>query len=177
MQGMQGLQGPQGTTGATGAAGPANVIAKFKSADESVTSSTAFQDDDNLLFAVANGETWTFELLLVTTGTSSGDIKVAFSIPANTSIAWGGVGQSSGESNANQTPVNIQAYTAGGDANSLLYGTVGANSPTTIIIRGTVTVNSGSGGNVVLRWAQASSQSTGTTVRARSHLIATRVTP
>jgi ethanolamine utilization microcompartment shell protein EutL len=153
------------------------VVPKFKSADEAVTSSTAFQDDDNLLFPVANGETWAFEMLLIVTGANAGDVKVALSNPANTSISWGGIGQTSGDTNANDTNVNIQAHIAGGDANFLTYAAVGANSPNTIIIRGTVTVNSGAGGNVVLRWAQSNSSSTATTIRARSHLIATRVSP
>lgn len=141
-----------------------------KSADESVTSSTALQNDDHLTLAIAANETWALEYILFLSGADAGDFKSALSVPAGATGWRGGIGPgvaaTSGESDGR--------FTVKGDfTNDLIFGT-NVTDTVTALIR-TIVINGANAGNVVLQWAQNTSNGTATQVRQNSHLLARRV--
>ncbi len=137
-------------------------IAKYKTADETVISSTALQDDDVLSFAIGANEAWALRIELHINANASGGFKFAFTLPSGASgrASWtlgGGMGSSADAD-----------ITAGG-------GGTGAGTLTAFyIICGNV-INSTNAGTVQLRWAQNASFGTGTTVAKNTLLVATRI--
>ena len=68
----------------------------IKSADETVTSSTTFQNDDELLVPLlANTQYW-LEFMLIYDGIQAADIKIQWTYPSGTTMDWthGGLGTS-----------------------------------------------------------------------------------
>jgi hypothetical protein len=131
-----------------------------KTADESVVSSTAFQDDDHLILPVLANEVWQFELTLLTTGLFG--FKGQLTSPGGT-IA--GTFYGLDESAA------LAMTSISGSSPSATW-TQRADS-TTIPRVGVVTgvfSNGGSGGNLRLQWAQGTSGATPTVLRAQSTL-------
>lgn len=171
--GAQGLTGPQGpagadgATGATGATGPAGSgdTKVRKTADESVTSSTTLQNDDHLFFPVGASETWIFDMFLSPYGSSSGDIKFAFTVPAGATIKWSMLGTNS---NAGSS---VYMQTTGGA--SLPFQLFGGLPAEMCMIRGIVTT-AGTAGTLQLQWAQNTSNATATSVQADSYLQASK---
>lgn len=70
---VNGVSRKLGTLGAQAAA---------KTADESVASSTTFQDDDHIKFWVGANESWAFNLVMRGTANASGGIKLRFTVPS-----------------------------------------------------------------------------------------------
>jgi hypothetical protein len=141
-------------------------LKSLKPADESLVSSTTLQDDDNISFAVLNGDTWIFDLLLIVSGSTSGDIKLAFTVPGGSTLRWGAIGE------------NISILSSSPDWN--VVSTSGASlsfdiqsGPTYIRVRGAVIA--GGDGNVQLQWAQNSSNATATVVQQLSLLQASKL--
>ena len=60
-------------------------LLKYKSSDETVTSSTVLQNDDDLVYAVGANELWYFDFSLYTddSGSGTGEMKIAFTWPAS----------------------------------------------------------------------------------------------
>lgn len=160
-----------GTSGAVGG-GPTIVI---KAADESVTSSTAYQNDDELLFAIGASETWEFEFVIIFSGNTSGDIKCAINVPTGyTGGSLTGIGPNSASANTTATMVMASRTSTLDDTNEYGFGATLTTEPwTTCILKGVV-VNGVNAGNVQLRWAQLASNGTATTVKANSYLKAFR---
>ncbi len=140
------------------------VIRASKASDESVTSSTTFQDDDDLKFSVSTNETWYVELLcFVNTGSSPNpDIKFQLTGPTGASIKM-----SLFDETGNFSKV-ITAYSS-----STGVVAIGANTTHAIRFRGTVTTAS-TAGTIVLQWAQDTSNTASTVVEQKSFLIAHR---
>lgn len=139
-----------------------------KTANESVTSSTALQDDDHLTLSIAANENWLYEFFLPCNGATAGDFKFAIAVPAGASGVWGGIGPGVA------TATNIQAVAASafGDANPLSFGGTGADS----VIRLQATVlNGGTAGNVNLRWAQDTSSGTASIIYAGAYQMGHRI--
>ena len=138
-----------------------------KSADESVTNSTTLQDDDHLLFPVGANETWNFEAALFVDG-NSGHIKYAIDVPSGTLKIdirqWAGTG-------VGNTPHEIVTVDNTATTTSFDINNTGTSSA---YINGLVT-SGGTGGSVIIRWAQRSSNGTPTYVRQNSYLKATRL--
>lgn len=156
-----------------GAATGASDHRVIKSADESVTSSTAMQDDDELYFPVAAGEVWTAEVDLVYEGITSADIAVGWSLPAGATA----VGSAFGLDIAATSSTASARFVAGAVTSGISFlslGGVGAGVQAVGRYRITVT-NGGTAGNVRLIWAQRVSQGTATIVKAGSTLIAERI--
>ena len=143
----------------------------FKTADESVTSSTALQSDDDLFLAVAANEEWFCDFTLFVEGSTSGDIKLALNIPTSATGVWGVHGLESTDV-ANPGSIDVAASVTLSDASTIALFT--AATPTLVILRATVFV-AGTAGTIQLRWAQNGSNPTPTTIRAGSNVIGHRL--
>lgn len=139
-----------------------------KTADESVTSSVALQDDDSLLMALAANEVWHVKFVVIATSASATpDIKMAFTIPAGATM-----GLMSPVIRADTDAAWVIKYVASGTAPFAVQLVAGDLTATEI--SGVVT-NSGTAGNLTLQWAQNTSSATATTVKANSTLWAVKL--
>jgi hypothetical protein len=144
-----------------------------KSSDESVTSSATLQDDDALVAAMGTSQTWLIQLNLVVTSAAdnTGNIKVAFTVPAGATVhGWGAQGR-----------INFGAATQDGDVRNFAEvtgsvtatGFVACTDPTNLTMWALVST-AGTAGNWQLQWAQNASSGNATTVESGSWLLATR---
>jgi len=143
-----------------------------KGTTESVISSTALQDDNDLQFTMGAGETWIFNfVLLVNNSNSAGpDWKSAILASSSSSCSVVLSGSEPGgasfpqDSNTNcTTPTALINPTIAADA-------IGFN----VMIQGKVT-DSGSGGTVKLQWAQNISTAVNLQVLEGSYVVAQKV--
>jgi hypothetical protein len=154
---------------ASGAQGDA-VRTVFKTADQSVTSSTATQDDTDLQLWMAPTGTYLVRGAVFYDASTVSDIKMGFTGPSGFTLPW----------TANFLPVAATVTTSGMDAAALVgntiypSGAVGVGTKIAVQITGLVTTT-GTSGILKLRWAQNTSDATACTVRAGSHLTLTRV--
>src|SRR5882672_270358 len=147
-------------------------ITRRKTADESVTSSTTFQDDDHLTFPIGANEEWvaTYEIdagaFLSTCG-----VKTAITVPSGATMNATGsvVGSSSASNTVGQTG---RGTTSGGN---VLLASVGAGNTDAIVRMSVWVLNGATPGNVTLQWAQTNSSATSLTFRKGSYMQATRV--
>lgn len=146
-----------------GANVPAHAIA-YKSADESVTSSTTIQDDNGLFLPLGANEIWLFTAVILYSGATAGDIRVAFSVPAGATLNWSAPG----------APTVADAYAVATD-NETFTNAYGATGAKTVLLGVGRVANGGTPGNLQFRFAQQVSNATPTTVYAGSHVIAHRV--
>jgi len=143
-----------------------------KTANQSVTNSTALVNDTHLKFALLANEVWLFEALLFVGGPTAGDIKVAFTVPAGATLSWGGVGLDLAAA-ANTAVQVLNAQTASGGAWGL--GLQGVGTTVSIKLWGTV-VNGANAGDLQMQWAQNTADAAGTTVGVNSWLKGDRTT-
>jgi hypothetical protein len=136
-----------------------------KTADQSVTSNTVLVNDTHLFFSIAASEVWVVEVRLYYTGATTGDIKMAWAVPAGATGRHSALGQNTSITafdhvyNATlTTAIPLGALTSGESANH--YATI---------------VNAGTAGTVQWQWAQQASDATATIVLTNSILIAERV--
>lgn len=145
----------------------------IKSADETVTSSTTFQNDDHLLVSVLANSQYFVEFFLIYDAIQAADIKIQWTAPAGATFDWthGGLGTSatatSGSVSRNYRTIS-DIGTIGGPA-------AGAGTNAVIPGEGRL-VTSGTAGTFRLQWAQNTSSATGAIVRANSVLIVQRLT-
>lgn len=162
-----------GTTLNTSGASPGTVTFVRKTADESVTSSTALQDDDHLLFSVGAGETYFVQFWLIAEATTAADIQLAVNVPTGTSGWFGALRFGSGAASANDAGANWSITTTLDDTGFRNIGGAGAGNiygtPLQLFI---ITTNSGT---VKLRWAQLASSGTASKIYTNSFLMATRL--
>lgn len=145
-------------------------VAKFKAADESVSNNT-LQDDNHLTFAVAASEVWVIHYhLYVTCAVATADISLKPSVPAGATCRWGIAG-------VNDTATNTVEAKRQTHPSAALSSGVPATSIIDPYIEFVVTVeNGGNAGNVVLQWAQATTDgSNAVTLKRGSWMIATKV--
>lgn len=140
----------------------------YKTADESVTSSTTLQDDNHLVLPLLASATYVVEGGLYYDGVfNAGNLKLTWSLPASATIYWSANGPATGGAAAFAS----QAVTSG----NITVGTYGTGgSKTTASISALVTT-AGTAGNMQLRWAQDASNATATTIYAKSWLRAIRI--
>lgn len=134
--------------------------AKCKTADESVTSSTTYQDDDTFVFNVAANETWVVNGFIQMSCAASGGMKFDLAVP-------------SGASGYLSVTVDGLAWT-----NGAAIGTGGGNNAAVsndLACFSAYVVNSSTSGVIQLRWAQNISNGTASIVKRSSTLVATRV--
>ena len=135
----------------------------WKTADETITSSTSFQNDDHLLVALAANATYLMRAQLMYSAATAADIKTEFAVPSGTTgelkVGAFGSGVSAAAELANLTDTVIFDGNAL-DAMALMFGTVTVSS---------------TAGNLQLRWAQFASNGTGSVLRAGSYLEVIRI--
>lgn len=133
-----------------------------KGSDESVSSNTTIQNDDELFFTATSGTVYLIEALIIYASPAGGgtpDIR----------IGWGEDGNSRG----------VMSIAAAYSTNDTASSFVSSNTQTAGIVLGTATVNriaffegwhAGAGGTFRLLWAQNTSGSNATVVRAGSYI-------
>ena len=153
-----------------GGSGPTTVL---KPSDETIAASTVLQNDDHLSHAVTAGQIWFVEaFLLVNAANATMDAKFGWSVPAGAAMTWGagGVAGSTAQPGYSAMPIGSTPIVMLGAAETLLMGT--AVGTVGFHIAG-VFVNGGTGGNLVLQWAQNTSDAGNLTMKANSFLRAT----
>jgi hypothetical protein len=135
-----------------------------KAADETVNNSAAYQDDDDLTFAVKSGETWAVTLSLIFSTGTTPQLKVQMASP----------GGSTGRMMATSQYSSTQAIaTLNVIGSGVRFQLGSAASQYAAIIDAYVTA--GADGNVTVQWAQFTANASDTTVHAGSFLAAHRV--
>jgi hypothetical protein len=145
------------------ATGP-HLIAR-KTANESVTSSTALQDDDHLFFTIAANEVWLLEYRILGVTPAAADYSLAFSVPTGCTTYRGASTWTQGG-----TLINYSQTDTTGGADRLPVSYDGIDADGDYIIIPVAAVNGGTGGTFMLRWAQQTSNATPTTFRTNSTL-------
>jgi hypothetical protein len=143
-----------------------------KDADETVTSSTTYQNDNHLLFAVEANTTYFIKVVLGFGGLTAADIKTRWSIPAGaTGFKWC-IGPTVGTTDRENTNMINAVHAAATDraygCMSTVAGSISAEAQTAVEYHSLVTA--GTAGTVQLEWAQNTANATGTTLRADSYI-------
>jgi hypothetical protein len=146
-------------------------VLAYKSADETI-SSTTLQNDDALFFAVAANERWLIEASLMIDSNATAGFQATFTVPASATIKFGVLTPGS---------TSLWVYNSASTPAALMNAgaTLGQGSPAAgniwgTILRGIVQV-AGTAGNVQLQWAQNAGPSGSTIVKANSCLIGARL--
>lgn len=129
--------------------GISKLIVIPKTADETVTNSDAFQDDDTFVFALGASEAYYFRLSVVIDSELATDFKFEFTSPAGSTINY----------QNGTTYINA----SGGDVTV----TCSTDKRWITQIFGSV-INGATAGNLQFRWAQAAADVTNTIVCAGS---------
>lgn len=149
--------------------GAAAFVTKYKTADESVTSSTTYQVDDHLAgFAMDNASYYKVEACLYVTGHTSGDMKAA--------LFFTNAVQSFG------LQAHVVTNNGGHNADAAGTGTVTSvviplitSSFQVLTLTGFIKSNATTGGTFDLNWAQNVSNATATTVKDGSWMTLTKI--
>jgi len=126
----------------------------YKTADETVTSSTVLQNDNHLLFPVSANIRYAFDLTL-TVFSNVGDIKFAWDYPVGLTMDWSVF-------NSINPSRNIQTDT-------IAVTTLTDNDTSLVIIRGNIIVGANAG-TLTLKWAQNTSSVNGTIIKDGSNM-------
>lgn len=141
------------------------VIARYKTARETVTSSTTLQNDDHFTFPVEANKTYLITGMIAVSCPNTGGFKWAYTLPSGAS---GKLTIDSGSPNLHI--VNVDISTGSSTNNVIAPTTVGLPGK----LSGYVTTSSNSG-NVVFQWAQGTSNGTGSYIEQASTMILTEV--
>jgi len=149
----------------------ASRIVKRKTADESVTSSTALQDDNHLAFAIGANEEWVADYdLYAENGLSVTGIKLAVTVPAGATMFLFAMCSAlipAGNSNSQSTSSSGAA---------LNYTTAMMTNASPAYFRMSIrVVNGANAGSVTLQFAQSTSSATAVALMAGSSMKAQRV--
>jgi len=134
-----------------------------KTADQSVTSSTALVNATSMTLPVGANEVWLFAFNIVYSGANTGDLKLAFTFPAagriDATAHWGNSAGTSAlaEFSGTTTPTTSQIFTgSGGSTVHYLFPLPG------------IFTNSSTAGDLQLQFAQGTSDATATTMYTNS---------
>ena len=153
--GCNSISGGGGGGGGTG--GGFTIV--HKASDESRTNDTTLTDDADLKFAIAANETWGFTFWVQADIHSQPDIKFSINTPASPTSCIFGAGE-------------IDSATGDGSITcGVSSGQLNGNGTEMYIISGSI-VNGSNAGTVALQWAQNTSKSQATTVKAGSYMLA-----
>lgn len=144
-----------------------------KTADESVTSSTALQDDDHLLFSITTGGTYLIDAFLygVSAANTAGDIAVGFSFPTGTLHFSGRGAHNSLAAGSESTGEWIVRLSATSGTTNIPYGLSTAGVAMHLHASFTATAT----GTLQLIWGQLASDASASTLKAGSHMTILRV--
>jgi hypothetical protein len=147
-----------------------------KTADETINSSTTLQNDDHLVLPVVAGAVYRFELDLYMIEATDfvGDFKMSFTCPSGATFDMHGAGAhitdlSAGTSSNGEWIGKLATASASA---SLSFGV--GTSLTGVRVFGRLVMSS-TAGNFQMQWAQNASDASGTTLKAGSFMMMTRV--
>jgi len=149
-------------------------IGKFdfvrKTANQTVTNSSDYVDDNHLVLPVVANATYLMDGLLLYTGPSAGDMQVQFTGPAGASLAWTTRGAGA-PCDATLDEIETGAGILGGGKILGCYaaGTTQAATPTGIFR------TAATAGNLLVRWSQYVANATVLTLYTDSYLTLRRV--
>lgn len=148
------------------------VLTAYKTADESIASSIAPQNDDHLVIAVAASATYKLEGWLWWTSTSTTpDFRFDFTTPAGSSLIRGFLAQPVGNTTSVGT---VDTGTSGPGDGGTDDTRASINGNITGILYGSL-VTGGSAGSLQLRWAQVTSDAAAVVLKAGSWMRLTRI--
>lgn len=148
----------------------------IKSADQTVTSSTALVDDTELLFTAVANASYDVEIRVQLGALLVAGLRTAWSAPTGTSgnkLVSGPGSANAAEANADTTEMRWTVYALTSQA-GYTNPRNSTSSLTHVIERARIDVGS-TAGAVTFRWAQLASNATGTVVKAASELRYRRV--
>jgi hypothetical protein len=143
----------------------------IKAADQTVTASTTFVDDNDIKTpSLPANSVWEVEGLLAYDDSTAGDFKFQFASPSGTTFMWNAMGGGTG---ASTSPVNMGSSIA---SVSSVYsmGGIGAGTQVPVVIRGILTIGS-TAGVFKLQWAQNTSDAATLSVRTGSYMKLVRI--
>lgn len=144
----------------------------IKSADEQVTNSTTYQDDNELLVPVVANAEYYMRFHLAVDGAQAGDIKMRFGVPAGaTGFRWC-QGPTVGSTDRENTNMAVPVH---GFTTDRPYGSFAATNASIAVIERLHVQTAGTAGNVVLQWAQNTLSGTATAIIASSFVTWLRV--
>lgn len=148
------------------------VNSKFaqKTATESVTSSTAVQDDDELFVDVEANSIYELMCVLKYDGATAGDFRFTFTGPAGGGMTTLVHRLSTGAAASSDDAI-VEGQTFAGED---VAGALGSGTNCFLEVRGLVGV-AGTAGTFRLRWAQGTSSGTATRLFAGSYICLRRV--
>lgn len=150
-----------------GAIADSVALTAYKTADQSVASSTTLQDDNHLLIPVGAGEVWAFEAtLFIDAGATGADIKVGISWPSVDAGILASLGAEMGLTDPSQTTIRLITRPESLEVFAGIDGTFG----TVMRVFAAATIGA-TPGDVTLRWAQYASSATATTIKKYSYLV------
>lgn len=146
-----------------------------KASDETVSASTAFQDDNDFAaITFAAGQTWICELILSITGTEAGDFKAQWSVTGGATIPsrhiWGS-GNAGGDDASNVTSVSMQVR----DYNASVSTGIDASATVGTSYREFIKVVTTTSGTITFAWAQAAASGATVVEANQSYFSARRV--
>jgi hypothetical protein len=137
------------------------ILKARKTVDETVTSSITLQADDDLFLPVAANSIYLLDCFIPFSGAAIGlgGIRSDWTGPAGFNLDWAAYG-TNGMAGGSETDYDVVIQVAAGLRSQP------TNAGTTMSMRPTGTlVTVGTAGTLAFRWAQASSNATGTTVK------------
>lgn len=145
----------------------------FKTANENVISSTAFQNDDHLFISLEANSRYIVDCYIKYAGESgagTGDFKTTWTVPASATGTRFCVGAPTSTTSQNDTNVLTTGFSITG---ALTYGTNTAAD--SFYARETLNITTVSSGTLQLQWAQVISNANNTTVQTDSFLSCLKV--
>lgn len=140
-----------------------------KTANETVTSSAAPQNDNHLFFPIGYNEIYEVDYTIFYDGSTAGDIRVGLSVAGGATWRIGGMGL--GVAAAGDT-FDLRSITNTTGTND--FGAAGAGTIVMANFRAVI-LNVATNTTVFLQWAQGTSDATGTTIYANSYLKARQI--
>lgn len=140
--------------------GEVSKVVVRKSVDETVNNSEAFQNDDDLLFAIAANEIWRFEIWVFYNSATTPDIKFTITFPSGGTARFG---------NTNDATNRVETVSG------TTLGQVSGDGEDEMLILAGVVVNGATAGNVQLQWAQNAATVSDTKVLTNSYLVAEKI--
>lgn len=138
-------------------------VVKKKNSNETVNSSSALQNDDDIFWSVSANAQYLLEMLLIYNSGTTPDIKFAFTGPASFTMTWIVTGFDTAGS-----------FVFGNiDSESTVRSLGGTAADVAATARGIVTI-AGTAGTLQLQWAQATSNASNTVLKAGSWGALTR---
>jgi hypothetical protein len=148
------------------------IVLVTKTLDETVNNNAALQDDNELFVALDINAMYLFRAFLIYDSVSTAaEMKMAFTVPANTTLVW----SPNGLSIAATTRVDsVDQKEVTGSGTQSTTGTIAGSSPLLISPHGVVTTTD-TDGDLHFQWAQGNATVEDTVVRANSYLYLQRI--